>query len=188
MLYTREIIENCISSTNSNIERAEKIFSFLSNEQLNWKPSAESWGVGECINHLVISNNLYLVKIENLLNSQHPTVEKEFPYKQSFMGKMITKAVDPANVKKAKTFNLFYPGKSNIQKSVIDEYIKSSKKFIEQVSKMHHLDLKKIKLSSPVNFFIRLNLGDPLIIIPKHDERHLNQAERLMEMEAFPKG
>jgi len=47
--------------------------------------------------------------------------------------------------------------------------------------------LKKIKLSSPVNILIRLNLGDVLIIIPKHDERHLNQANRLMKMENFPK-
>ena len=51
---------------------------------------------------------------------------------------------------------------------------------------MKHLDLKKIKLSSPVNILIRLNLGDPLIIIPEHDERHLNQAERLMSQKEFP--
>ena len=53
---------------------------------------------------------------------------------------------------------------------------------------MHHLDLKKLSLSSPVNILIRLNLGDPLIIIPKHDERHLNQAERVMSQKDFPKG
>ncbi|HSW55304.1 MAG TPA: hypothetical protein VLH59_09450 [Ignavibacteriaceae bacterium] len=53
---------------------------------------------------------------------------------------------------------------------------------------MQHLDLKKIKLSSPVNILIRLNLGDPLIIIPKHDERHLNQAERVMSKKGFLKG
>jgi hypothetical protein len=51
---------------------------------------------------------------------------------------------------------------------------------------MLHLHLEKIKLSSPVNFLLRLNLGDPLIIIPKHDERHLNQAERVMTQKEFP--
>jgi len=52
---------------------------------------------------------------------------------------------------------------------------------------MRHTDFKKIKLSSPVNILIRLNLGDPLIIIPKHDERHLNQAERVNNQKEFPK-
>jgi hypothetical protein len=188
MFNTKEIIENYLSSTNSNIERIKGVFASLSVSKFNWKPAPEKWSVGECIDHLVVTNDLYLTRIKKLLNICHSNSENDFPYSQSFMGKMISKAVDPANVKKAKTFNLFYPGKRVIQKSVIDEYIKSSKKFIEQVSKIHHLDLKKIKLSSPVNFLIRLNLGDPLIIIPKHDERYLNQAERLMEMEAFPKG
>jgi hypothetical protein len=46
--------------------------------------------------------------------------------------------------------------------------------------------LQKIKLSSPANFLIRMNLGDPLIFIPMHDERHLNQAERVKNHEYFP--
>jgi len=73
-----------------------------------------------------------------------------------------------------------------VQKNIISEYVKSSEKLIELVGKMRHLDLKKIKLSSPVNVLIRLNLGDPLIIIPKHDERHINQAERVMSQKEFP--
>ena len=59
-------------------------------------------------------------------------------------------------------------------------------KLIELCDNMFHLDLKKINLSSPVNKLIKLNVGDPLMIIPKHDERHLNQAERLMSQKEFP--
>ena len=74
---------------------------------------------------------------------------------------------------------MFFPDSSDVNKSIIEDYVKSSEELIALVNKMKHLDLKKIKLSSPVNKLIRLNLGDPLIIIPKHDERHLNQAERV---------
>ena len=181
-----QTIKDCIISTEENIERAKKSFSHLSDIQLNWKSHPESWSVGECLSHLVNSNSLYLDKIENILNSFPTGSEKDFTYKQSFMGKLISEGVDPANLKKAKTFKVFFPDKSAVQNKIIDEYVKSSEKLIELAGKMEHLDLEKIKLSSPVNIMIRLNLGDPLIIIPKHDKRHLNQAEKVMNLKEFP--
>lgn len=184
---SHQIIKECIEITEANIERASKSFSHLSEIQFNWKSNPESWSVGECISHLVISNDLYLNKIEKILSLHTSNHENDFPYKQSFFGKLIAKGVDPAYVRKSKTFKVFFPVASEIHKEIIDDYVKSSKKFIELAGRMRNLDLKRIKLSSPVNKIIRLNLGDALIIIPKHDERHLNQAEKVMKSEKFPK-
>jgi len=187
MLYSNQIINDCLNSTERNIQKALSNFSYLSENQLNWKLSSENWSVGECINHLLTTNKLYLAKIEKIMDLSPTVSEKDYLYSQSFMGKMITKAVEPVNVKKFKTFKVFLPDKSTVRKTIVKEYISSSKKFIEYINKIRYLDLKKMKLSSPVNILIRLNLGDVLIIIPKHDERHLNQADRLMKTKNFPK-
>lgn len=186
MQSSHQIIQECINATKANVERATSTFSHLSEKQINWKPSPDSWSIAECISHLINSNALYLSKIESILTSNSSGSEKDFYYKQSFVGKMIVKGVDPVNVRKSKTFKVFYPDASDIRKSIIDDYSASSKKFIELADKLRHLDLKRIKLSSPVNKLLRMNLGDPLIIIPKHDERHLNQAERVMNHKDFP--
>jgi len=185
-LGSHQIIQEFITATTTNVERALKIFSSLSEKQLNWKPAPDVWSVGECISHLVNSNNLYLNKIEKILSLNTSSQEKDFYYKQSLFGKLIAKGVDPAYVRKSKTFKVFFPDSSEINKDIIDEYVVSSKRFIEIAGRMRKIDLKRIKLSSPVNKLIRLNLGDPLIIIPKHDERHLNQAERVMSQKEFP--
>jgi hypothetical protein len=186
MQSSHQIIKECIETTEANIARASKTFSHLSEIQLNWKQHPESWSVGECISHLVISKSLYLKKIEKILSSYPSNQEKDFPYEHSILGKLIAKGVDPAYVRKSKTFKVFFPDASEIHKDIVDDYIKSSKKFIELAGRMRNLDLKLVKLSSPVNKLIRLNLGYPLIIIPKHDERHLNQAERVMSQKDFP--
>lgn len=186
ILNSHQVIQNCIKRTQSSIERVRKTFSLHSVNQLNLKLSPGTWSIGECFSHLVNSNSLYLTKIENILTSFSPRTEINFTYKQSFVGKFIAEGVDPGNVRKTKTFKVFFPDTSNIQISIIDDYIKSCEKFIELAGSMRSLDLKKIKLSSPANKFIRLNLGDPLIIIPKHDERHLNQAEGVMSQKEFP--
>ena len=183
---SHQIIHEFITATTTNVERTLKIFSSLSEKQLNWKPGPDSWSVGECISHLIKSNALYLSKIESILTSNSSGPPKDFSYKQSFVGKMIAKGVDPANVRKSKTFKVFLPDASDIQKSIIVDYATSSNKFIGLADKLRHLDLTKIELSSPVNKILRMNLGDPLIIIPKHDERHLDQAERVMSQKEFP--
>ncbi|MGB5287494.1 MAG: DinB family protein [Ignavibacteriaceae bacterium] len=187
MLYSHQIIKEYINSTEENIEKALSNFSYLSENQLNWKPSFEIWSVGECINHIIRTNQLYLAKIEKFVKPLPTGSEKDYLYSQSFMGKMITKAVDPANVKKFKTFKVFIPHKSAVRKTIVEDYVNLSKQFIEQINKILCIDLKKIRLSSPANILVRINLGDVLIIVPKHDERHLNQAYRLMKTKNFPK-
>ena len=184
---SHQIINHCIKATKANSERVVKTLSSLSENQFNWKQHPDAWSVGECISHLINTNNLYLTKIEKNLALSSSASEKEFLYKQSFMGKLIAKGVDPANLRKTKTFKVFFPDMSDVQINIIDEYVKSSEMLIELAGKMKHIDLQKIKLSSPVNILIRLNLGDPLIIIPKHDERHLNKAGRVMSQKEFPK-
>jgi len=114
MLYSNQIINDCLNSTERNIQKALNNFSYLSENQLNWKPSSENWSVGECINHLLTTNKLYLDKIEKIMNLSPSESEKDYLYSQSFMGKMITKAVDPVNVKKFKTFKVFLPDKSTV--------------------------------------------------------------------------
>ena len=31
----------------------------LSSTQLNWKPDPKSWSVGQCIDHVIVTNELY---------------------------------------------------------------------------------------------------------------------------------
>lgn len=186
-MSSHQIIQDCIKATETNTERVLKTFSQLSENQFNWKPSSDSWSIGECISHLVNSNKLYLNKIERILKSVSDAEEKDFPYKQSFIGKMIAKGIDPSNVRKIKTFKVFYPDASSISQNIIDNYFKSSENLTQLAKKMKHLNIRKTKLSSPANKLLRMNLGDVLIIISKHDERHLNQAERVMSHKDFPK-
>jgi len=120
-----------------------KTFLPLSLTQLNWKLNPDSWSVGECFSHLVKTNNLYLAKMEKLVNSNSLTSEKDFLYNQSFMGELIAKGVDPGNVRKVNTFKAFSPDSSDINKSIIDDYVKLSETLIALAEKCVILILKK---------------------------------------------
>lgn len=187
MLSTSILIDNFSTASENNFKRIDSTFDYLSLNQINWQPASKIWSVGECINHLVITNELYLKKMKEIVYRSTSDTNVSFDYSQSLTGKLITNTVDPGNVKKFKTFKVFDPLKSSASNSAVQDYVLMMKRFVEMVTDMSRLNLKKIKFSSPVNKFIRMNLGDPLIFLPRHDERHLNQAERIMNMVEFPK-
>ncbi len=186
MLTTNVLIKDCIIKLNENINRVESTFSFLPLEQVNWKPAQNVWSIGECISHLITTNELYFNKMNESVRNRGAENAQEIKYYQSFWGKILAKAVDPEKVKKVKTFNVFMPSQSSISKSITGDYRLLTNQLIELVKTMNGINLRKIRISSPVSKLIILNLGDPLIIIPKHDERHLNQAEKLLKNKNFP--
>ena len=67
MQTTKDLIEHSIRHSNDNLKRIESTFAVLTVPQLNWKPEAEIWSVGECINHLVVTNELYYKKMSELV-------------------------------------------------------------------------------------------------------------------------
>src|SRR5262249_33934007 len=46
---------------------AKALFGHLKLEQLNWKPSADSWSVSQCLEHLISSNQAYDPVLDRIL-------------------------------------------------------------------------------------------------------------------------
>jgi hypothetical protein len=47
------------------------------------------------------------------------------------------------------------------------------------------IDLRRTKMASPIAKVLKLPLGDVFLALQGHNERHLNQASRLMRMAGF---
>src|SRR2546423_15307237 len=54
---------------------AQKVFGGMTPAQLNWKPSAEQWSVGQCFEHLIRTNRGLLPALEQSARGEHtPTL------------------------------------------------------------------------------------------------------------------
>ena len=169
------------------IDTANKQFSGLSEMQFNWKPSEEKWSIGECINHLVITHKLYNSKIKKLQSLFEDTSNGSFKFKHTFSARMILKYVDPNSTTRTKTFKVFKPLMRQINSSIIRSFCEEVESLISFAEKLHDVDLTKLKISSPVSKLLRMNVGDALLINLYHDQRHLNQAEKIKNETNFPK-
>jgi len=183
----QQLKDKFIFDTESVIKDFGK-FKLLSEDQINWKPSAESWSIAECVDHLIVTNKLYFNEIEKqFAEKQIKTYYSKTQVKHNWLSKFIIKSVDPANIKKVKTFPVFMPSKSKYTKDVFNSFEEVQNGLVNLVSTGMNLDLNKYVMSSPAAKIIKENFCDVLEIIRLHDRRHFSQAERLFNHSGFPK-
>ena len=164
----------------------QRTFGELSSEQLNWKPNAESWGIGQCFEHLIVTNKLEMIAIEKALRGEHTkTVWERLPVLPKIFGSILIKAVNPESKKKFKAPKNFRPVLSNISRQILDDYVKTAQQIIGFIKACKDLDSKKMIITSPIPR-IAYCLYDAFKVISLHDRRHFRQAKRVTEAEGFP--
>jgi hypothetical protein len=177
-----------VQSLQNSSRQVRESFSGLNEAQLNWKPEAKKWSIGECIDHLVTTNQKYFPALEKITSGAYMNSfwQRVSPF-SGFFGNVLKKGVSPDTVKKMKTAKVFEPTNSSEPLSIISEFVKNNEELSAFIRKLEDVDLRKIKICSPVSSFITYSLDDMLTIITIHEQRHINQAKRVMAMEGFPK-
>ncbi|QQS35789.1 MAG: DinB family protein [Ignavibacteriales bacterium] len=156
----------------------KKDFGNIAPELLNRKPSSESWSAGECFEHLIKTNGLYFPVFEKLKLSLHNSdANGNIHFKNSFIGKMIIKTVDPDQMKKYKSPKAFRLTVSNVRSDVISVFLKQLEDLNKLIETFKNKNLAAYKITSPASPLVRYNLGDCLMIIAYHNRRHLKQAK-----------
>ena len=158
----------------------EIIFQSLSEEQLNFKYNPTTWSIGECLDHIIFTNELYFQKFEKIVNGQHknPFLAK-FRFYPTLFGNLIKNSVDPKNAKKTKTFKVFEPLSSNYNAQIFENFNASQQKLIQYIQQFEKLHYSSFYIHSPVTNSIVLHLPTALEIITLHEQRHLIQIQNV---------
>ena len=179
-------LANLIATANNIANDVKSTFGHLSPAQLNWKPSSDRWSVAQCFDHLLSSNKGYFPVIEDVFAGKKRTFWERMPVLPGLAGKLLVKSMDPASVRKVKAPKRFQPSQSDISASVINDFIDQQGKMVEKMKASEHLDLERIVITSPVSAAVTYSLMDAYRLIVVHEQRHFQQAKRVMEESAFP--
>ena len=184
-----------MSSENSNVAseleavsaNAQTTFGGLSDEQVNWKPSATGWSVGQCFEHLIKSNELFFDELDKIASGvrQNSFLEKYSPL-SSFFGNLLINSLKKDSRKfKAPTQKIVPPSK--IDANIIEIFAAHQSELIGKIRRTESADWRKIKVTSPFMRFVTYKLSDGYQVIVEHEKRHVRQAERVMKADGFPK-
>ena len=181
MDYLTADLKTLITSANKISDDAKATFGNLSISQLNWKPSPERWSVAQCFDHLITSNSGYFPKIDEVLAGKKRAFWEKMPVLPGLAGRLLIKSLDPSSTRKIKAPKKFEPAQSNISGSVINDFAEQQQRIIEKMKATEHFDLEKIVITSPVAAVITYSLMDAYRIIVVHEQRHFQQAQRVLD-------
>lgn len=179
-------LANLIAAANNIATEVKATFGHLSPSQLNWKPRPDRWSVAQCFDHLLASNNGYFPVVDGVLAGKKRTFWERMPVLPGLAGKLLIKSLEPATTRKLKAPKRFQPAQSDISGSVINDFVDQQGKVVEKMKATEHLDLERIVITSPVSAAITYSLMDAYRIIVVHEQRHFQQAKRVMEESGFP--
>lgn len=162
-------------------------FGGLTAAQLNWKPAPDAWSVGECLEHLIQSNGLYMEIGERVAAGQYRTpLMGRVPGYAGMCGKWLVKVVSPQNERKYKTMSVFEPARSEVDVDVVDRFSENHNQLIEVIRKTEGSGPEGVIIASPVGPLLVYSLMDAWRVLAGHGRRHLQQAQRVTESEGFP--
>ena len=160
---------------------ADKIKSELNEEKFNQKPASGGWSVGECLQHINITAELYLPRIENTIKlAKEKKLYSDGIFKPRILQNKLISSLEPPYKRKIKTFKAFEPPSTLDMQAVFDSFQKLNEQLINFVKDSNGIKLNKAVLVSPVSKLVRLKLGEAFLLLATHTRRHLWQAEQVL--------
>jgi hypothetical protein len=174
-----------VSELDAADRRAESIAKALRPEQLNWQPRPGVWSVGQCLEHLYITNEVYLTPISAALNERQRAVVREIrlgPFSRWFIRNYIAPNPEGARARAPRKIE---PAKI-VKPDILAAFLRSNQAARELVSRASEYDVNALRFKNPFIPLLRFTVGAGLEIISKHQSRHLLQAEGVMRSAGFP--
>ena len=98
-------------------DKARFEFLTISSAQLNWRASPESWSIGQCLHHLIVSNGKYIPIFNSIASGKHTmTFWEKYNPLSSYTGQKMIKTLGDfglfggGKAKKAKKFEKMIKG------------------------------------------------------------------------------
>ena len=164
-------------------------FGALGTDQLNWKPAADKWSVGQCFDHLLTANSEYFPIFDRVLQGQKTTntIWERLPGLPRFLGQMLIRSLSPDTARKQTAPKIFAPTTSAVDAGIIPRFIDQQERVIGYLNTITAVDADTIIITSPVARVITYSLLDACRVIVAHEQRHILQARRVTQLPEFPK-
>lgn len=173
------LIQNLIEDTRKSLNQVEVLKNFdLSS--LKWKENKTSWSILECLEHLNLYGDFYLLQIEYQIIKS--TIKADLEFRSGVLGNYFAKSMLPKEkLNKIKTFKDKNPLNANLNKIVIDKFINQQIKLLDLLNLSRNVSLNKVKIQTSISSLIKLKLGDTFQFYINHIVRHVKQIDRIKQ-------
>lgn len=135
------------------------------------------WSVSECVEHLNLTSAAFVPLLEAGIAEARGRSPVQRRYRRGFLGWALYKMTGPDARGRLQTTASFVPAGPREAEAVRAEFARWQDRLLELLASADGLPLDEVHLTSPFNARMRYNLYAAFSIVPRHQHRHLQQAE-----------
>lgn len=144
------------------------------------RPDPDRWSAGECVAHLNLTTEAYLPVLREAL-AEARALGKPAPrrYRRDPVGWLLWATMGPPVRVRTKTPARFVPSGARPAAELLGDFERLQAVLIDVVREADGLPLQEVRIVSPFDPRGRYNVYSALTILPRHQHRHLWQAEQV---------
>jgi hypothetical protein len=139
------------------------------------------WSMAECVAHLSLTADTFLPLLRAGLE-QARAIGGPAPrrYRRDLAGWLLWRTAGPPVRFRVRTTATFIPEALDSEEGLVDAFLIRQEEQRAVVREADGLPLGRVRITSPFDRRIRYNLYSALTILPRHQHRHLWQAEQVL--------
>jgi hypothetical protein len=162
--------------------RLHRLAATTPEESWSARPDPARWSAGECVDHLNLTSGAFLPLLRGGLE-QATALGAAAParYRRDPIGWLLWRTAGPPVRYRVRTTAPFVPAGSPGRADLVATFDRLQADQLACVTRADGLPLGRVKVTSPFDPRARYNLYACLTILPRHQHRHLWQAEQALE-------
>ncbi|WP_247236595.1 DinB family protein [Telluribacter sp. SYSU D00476] len=179
---TAEWLGGLQQQVEEHLDKATRVYQNLPEVQLLQPDPGGGWSAAQCLEHLNSYGRYYLPAVQGAIDTCPTRYRHSTPYFRSgYLGSYFTSLMKAENKRKYKAMKGHVPPSDLNGAQVVASFIDQQEHWLQLLREAEHLNLNQIKVPISISKFVRLNLGDTFAFVKAHDERHIQQADRVLE-------
>ncbi len=190
-MLTADLISALKNITQHNLDLVKKHFKYLNASQLSWRPAENAWSIEEVFAHLNEFSKFYNEQFLGKIAQTRFREPKEI-FVSSPLGRSAWKSMKLGNARNVKRKFRAPKGYDPVTDKLVngndvEEFRENQEIMLDILEKAKEVNLRKVKIPVSISKLIRLRLGDALMFIIYHNERHMQQAMNVLKNPDFPR-
>jgi DinB family protein len=155
----------------------------ISEQTWNRHPEANRWSAADCVEHLNLTSRAYVPLIRNASAEARQLRTPVDHYRMDALGWFFSMMVGPMRhlgkikLVKVKTTPPFVPKGGQSRDALLSEFLRLQSDMITLVRTADGLPLDRVKIVSPFGGRVKYSAYSGLVIVARHQHRHIDQAE-----------
>ena len=163
-------------------QQARDLTAGLNEARFNWRPAPGEWSIEECLSHLTMVGQWEVRALERAIDQgRQRGLTRGGPFELGTIERFVVHQTEPPVRSPVSTPRHFVPLHGQPLTAVMPTFYHVQSQLKLHLDAAEELDLKRVKVATPITRLLKLSLGAMFAQIAAHERRHLEQAWRVRE-------